>query len=358
MAKAKEIEGLHCEASAADGIRLVLLARLNEVCQFRAAALDWSDPEGVHDMRVAARRLRSALKDFKPYLRQGRKLASSASELKRIADALGEVRDQDVAIIALEKLQNEAPAEATAGIIALTTERRAEREAVRTALAAAISEAKLLVFQEEFASATMRATTPRSHQGKKKKAAAELSFSELGREIIRDRIEELRELSACLYQPFKIVPLHRMRIAAKRLRYAMELFAICQSHELVECAKEVGELQTALGELHDCDVWLEGFGRMLVNFQRREEQGASQLTHAVGQQRSAAVWLMRHFARARMKHYSEALALWHEWETGGFFTRLAASLNAPQPALATSPVAPTETSSSDASDTQAQEKPS
>ena len=91
MAKAKEIFGLDCGAEARAGIRLVLLSRLEEMSAFRAAAIDQGSIEGVHDMRVASRRLRSALGDFLPYLRK-RKLLGSKDDLKRVADALGRVR--------------------------------------------------------------------------------------------------------------------------------------------------------------------------------------------------------------------------------------------------------------------------
>ncbi len=82
MAKATEIVGLDCEASAAQAIVIVLRARFAEMCALRDAALEWSEPEGVHDMRVASRRLRSALRDFAPFMRK-RKLASSMQDLKK-----------------------------------------------------------------------------------------------------------------------------------------------------------------------------------------------------------------------------------------------------------------------------------
>lgn len=339
MAKAKEIEGLNCDGNAAGEIRLVLSERLEEMCQLRAAALEWSDIEGVHDMRVASRRLRSALRDFKPYLRQ-RKLSSVARELKRIADALGAVRDEDVAIMALEELQIEAPSEVAAGIVALTDERRNGREAERASLAKTIAPNELAGLQKEFTVATERATEPRRQ--KKKRSAAESSFREVGREIILARLAELRDLSGCLYQPFKVVPLHDMRIASKRLRYAMELFVACQGAELSNHAEQIAELQKSLGELHDCDVWLEGFGRMLRDLRKREEAGAP-LTETDEQKRYAAVWLMRHFAKARMKHFGNALSRWHGWETGGFFAELVACLEAPPPAVELSPIALTAT---------------
>ena len=341
MAKAKEIEGLNCQGSAAGEIRLVLRTRLEEMCGLRTAALDWSDIEGVHDMRVASRRLRSALRDFKPYLRQ-RQLASAAADLKRVADTLGAVRDRDVAIMALEELQTEAPEEISKGIAELINERRVERQTARAALTTAIEENKLARLRLDFNFALERATDFARSRNRKKRTAAEPSFSEAGREIILARLQELRDLSACLYQPFKTDALHEMRIAAKRLRYALELFASCWGEALTEHAKEVAELQGALGDLHDCDVWLESFGHMLRQLQKRKDVDASTMSGTGEQKRSAAIWLLRHFAKARMKHFGIALTRWHEWETDDFFAQLIASLDAqPTNAVELSPVSRT-----------------
>ena len=54
MAKAKRIR-IKCKGPAPAGIRLVLVTRFEELLSWRDAALDWTDPEGVHSMRVASR---------------------------------------------------------------------------------------------------------------------------------------------------------------------------------------------------------------------------------------------------------------------------------------------------------------
>jgi CHAD domain-containing protein len=59
-----------------------------------------------------------------------------------------------------------------------------------------------------------------------------------------------------LARPKAIARHHAMRIAAKRLRYSLEVFEPLYGRPLkgaLRCAKE---LQTLLGELHDCDVWV------------------------------------------------------------------------------------------------------
>ena len=64
-------------------------------------------------MRVASRRLRSALGDFKPYLRKG---SIPISRLKAIAKSLGTVRDEDVVLGALEELRSKADEGVSEGI--------------------------------------------------------------------------------------------------------------------------------------------------------------------------------------------------------------------------------------------------
>ena len=83
------------------------------------------------------------------------------------------------------------------------------------------------------------------------------------------RLKELEQLSVGFYRPLDVKPLHKMRIAAKRLRYALELFDQCLGPEAVVFAKTVARLQTSLGELHDCDIWIETFGEQLEDAKRQ-----------------------------------------------------------------------------------------
>lgn len=320
MAKAKEIEGLDCGADVGEGVRLVLSTRLGEMCGLRAAALDWSDPEGVHDMRVASRRLRSAIRDFSPYLRK-RKMRRVKGDLKSLADALGLVRDDDVAIIALDKLAEEAPPKVWSGVRQFTDGRRHRRDRVRARLERVLTEAALAELQEEFNDALADAVKARRRpnddgaQGKGTSA----SFRHAGREIILARLAEFQELSASLYSPLKSEPLHQLRIAAKRLRYALELFAVCWDEgALAPFAKEVAKMQTSLGELHDCDVWVEEIGEGLRRAGREAAGGQDSETAAAGQKHRAAFWLLDHFTKERTHHFHNALARWREWETTGF----------------------------------------
>jgi CHAD domain-containing protein len=307
MAKAKRIKGIDCNSAACAGIRLVLLTRFQELYGFQQDALNWTDPEGVHSMRVASRRLRSALRDFMPYLRK-RGLPHVLKQLRKIARALGEVRDLDVAIPALEDLQKQIPAKFLPALKQSTDTRNEVRERAREGLTAILQTNHLQQFESEFIAAVNQATAPR--EGK-----PQISFSEMSSAIIQDRLKELERLSDGLFRPFDVEPLHEMRIAAKRLRYAIELFEQCWKGSIGLHAKRAARLQTALGDVHDCDVWIESFGKQ-INEARKNKQE---------EQVAAFVWLLSYFTKLRNKHLRKAFREWNAWEAHDISGKLRAA---------------------------------
>jgi hypothetical protein len=129
-------------------------------------------------------------------------------------------------------------------------------------------------------------------------------FRQMSREVILGRLKELEKLSNRLFNPFEVETLHEMRIAAKRLRYAIELFQSCWGHSIATYAKRAARVQTALGDLHDCDVWIENIGKQINN--ARKNKDAAQV--------AALVWLLNHFIKLRSKHLRQAFAEWSRWE--------------------------------------------
>jgi CHAD domain-containing protein len=128
-------------------LRLVLRAQLKAMCALRTRALNWDDLKGVHDMRVLSRRLRSAISDLKPYLGSS---SLPRLKLRAIARSLGEVRDEDVALSALEELKFKASNQVTHGIEMFAQERCRRREKTRAALKRVISRSAIKEFRKEF----------------------------------------------------------------------------------------------------------------------------------------------------------------------------------------------------------------
>jgi CHAD domain-containing protein len=323
MAKAKQITGIECDGPVTEAVALVLVPRLEEMCLLRKAALDFRDPEGVHDMRVASRRVRSALRDFAPHLRKT-KIAQSTKQLKEIADKLGGVRDCDVAIIALEKLLKKTPPKIAAGLQRIIDEQQTRLDPARQELVQALNYQTLSLLKRSFSNAIEEAIVRRTAGPTPLASGAARrivpTYKVYARSTVLKLLKEMAALSPCLYEPQKTKPLHEMRIATKRLRYATELFAACWGEQLGVFSHQVAQMQSSLGELHDCDLWIERFGKRLS----RSRKKAEELT--TGDERDAMIWLLSHFSRLRTKHFRAALHRWHEWEQKDFCNRLSATL--------------------------------
>ena len=313
MGKSKSFSELDCSAPAEKIVPLVLRAQLKAMCKLRRQALDWKDAEGVHGMRVCSRRLRSAMSDFRPYVR----VRLPRVKLRSIADALGAVRDQDVALMALNEFCAQAKGDAADGIKSIAAESQKRRKEARAKLKMAIRPAMIDEFSEEFQAGLKELVIVSPKRSRSTGGAPAATFRDVGRQIIAERIKEIRDASHDLYFPFHIKELHELRILAKRLRYAVEMFSGCWEPNLHAVAKEISLMQTSLGELHDCDVWLEGLSARLKQLERKRHPDERDL-----RMRAGAIWLTRHFAAERMDHYRAALGRWHEWTTNDFLTKL------------------------------------
>lgn len=325
MAKAKLIQGVDCDGPAAENIRQVLGLRLEEMCSLRERALDWNNPEGVHDMRVASRRLRGAVRDFLPYMSK-RPLFVCLKEIKEVARSLGCVRDYDVSMLELEKVAAKAPHEFSVGVRQVARHRQEGRKEARIKLTEVLDADAIAQLRENFVKALEAATAasagPRGATRKFLSAPAGQTYREVARAVIVRRLEKFEELAGCFQRPLKVKPLHRLRIGAKHLRYAVELFEHCWGSDamlsvkaekpaagsLTFLAGKVAAMQASLGQLHDADVWIESFGELSAN-----DQSVIDFD-----QRGTAIWLLSHFIKLRSKHLSEALMQWNEWRTENF----------------------------------------
>ena len=115
MASARDIPGIAPGASFREAAASAVEVRAEEVFSFRDRVLDTNDIEGVHDMRVATRRLRAVMEIFAvcfPPKQHKRALG----EVKELADVLGERRDPDVMIDGLEGIAAKLTAADRTGI--------------------------------------------------------------------------------------------------------------------------------------------------------------------------------------------------------------------------------------------------
>jgi CHAD domain-containing protein len=80
--------------------------------------------------------------------------------------------------------------------------------------------------------------------------------------IVAARLGELRSFAEAALDPAAAEAQHDMRIAAKRLRYVLEMVGGCFGPEAEAARVAARDLQKVLGEIHDCDVMLPGAERV------------------------------------------------------------------------------------------------
>jgi len=227
-------------ASAGPGAGRLLTRRAREMFRSYPKAL-LSDVEAVHDLRVAARRLRAALALLADDP-EGRRARRADRTLARLARAAGRGRDLDVGIEILEVL----PAAASDANERLRGALRASRSRARIQSREALLDVDVAHLRRD-----LRAIVA-STQVDRDVLAVRLA-------ALREREEQTidRELGAGRARP-RPEQIHKARRAARRLRYAAEI-------ENIFDGKDGGgggrwrAMQTRLGEIQDRHVlcaWL------------------------------------------------------------------------------------------------------
>ncbi len=115
---------------------------------------------------------------------------------------------------------------------------------------------------------------------------AHASTGKNARIIARTRLEEMYNWESFVDNPYAIHELHNLRIAAKRLRYTLEIFEVTFPAQCNSILKEVVQLQDELGTLHDSDVMIAllrlylggldsgpGYEQALVSLVERPQKG-------------------------------------------------------------------------------------
>jgi CHAD domain-containing protein len=165
MAKARPIEGLSSDDPYAAAAAKIVAVRTREVADHSRDVLDIADIERVHDMRVATRRLRAALEIFEPCF-PSREHKDALTEVKAIADALGERRDADVTIAALEQFAEGLAAPDRPGVASLAERIRAEQAEANVRLEAFVQPRRLAALSERLSELVMEAESVAAEESK------------------------------------------------------------------------------------------------------------------------------------------------------------------------------------------------
>jgi CHAD domain-containing protein len=135
------------------------------------------------------------------------------------------------------------------------------------------------------------------------------------------RLDELCAFMPAAADPAQVELLHDMRIAAKRLRYVLELTGFCFGPYAPKAAKRARQLQELIGEIHDCDITLP----RVTALQAGLAPGAPAMAGLDAVERRLRV--------RRDERFADFLELWRKLSREGFRARLQYAITErPEPA--------------------------
>ena len=234
------------------------------------------DETSVHQARVASRRLRQAL----PLLgvrADADALDRAGRRVRRITRALGPVRELDVTLLLLAELETKgaAPARAIARVRAAVTEERQER---RREMLSAIKPSKLNKLRKRLVqvAAPEKRAISKGHLrtarfGAQGSALAEANAQAAARAA---RLKAAIEHAGGIYLPDR---LHRVRVAAKKLRYALEIpRELTQSRSTAHLNRAKAQ-QDLLGRMHDLEMLINRARAAQAALAPRDRRGMAEL---------------------------------------------------------------------------------
>lgn len=280
---------LSAQTTMHDAAREILSHQFSKLTEVEKSVRDAQDIEAVHDMRVAARRINSALRLFKKYLPRKR-VKKIREVLERLRDALGSARNLDVLLENLHEYRAKGSAqgddELQRVVEAWTTERTAQQHALVQILDSAEYDAWKKRF-EEFLHAPAKKDSP--------------TIAQVVPELIWQQYSPVRVYEGKL-DTSTLQELHALRIDLKRLRYTLEFFADAFGGKPSALIDPLVKLQDQLGVIQDAVVARQ----KLTDFIAAQADAAKRAGEAI--QDFQAVAIYHAHLNDRIQEYCEHLA--------------------------------------------------
>lgn len=266
-AKVSEVLGRALSASVVHLMRHDVVIRLDV------------DIEGVHQARVAARRLRSDLRTFRNVLHQ-EWAGPLREELRWLGTVLGEARDADVLSSRVQGRVEIIPATETAGVAHVLEALAQRRKEAQSVVIEALRSERYAVLLDRLVEAAHHPMVL---------SEADLAITNTVPDLLQAPWEHLRKAVRAAGKSPSDVELHMIRIRAKRVRYAADALSPLLGKPVRRFADAAAELQTVLGEHNDAvfaESWLRAWSvghrgvdaafaaGMLAGIERAAAQGA------------------------------------------------------------------------------------
>jgi len=282
----------------------------------------FDDPEYVHRMRVATRRLRSAVPLFATCFSAG-DVHDWEREIKRVTGALGKARDADVQLAVLRDVTEKLPDPGLeAGI---------RRLSLRVGQGRMIMQPKVVRTLDRFADSgaernmmeNLREILGRARI--EKAPAVSASIFETAAEVGMEKMADAMSYDDFVRDPGNVEQLHALRKSAKKLRYTLEIFDAPYGKGLQPFIENIKKLQTLLGDIHDCDVWMESLPVFLEE-ERSRMMSYYGHTRPMSKIRRGVEYFEEERRTKRFALYGEFMKYWDGLWSGNFWENLGQTL--------------------------------
>lgn len=307
--------------------------QLDALAQHTPGARMAAHVEDVHQARVASRRLRAALGMFGECFpaKQSRRWCN---QIRKLTQGLGPARDLDVQILSLDKALAELDAadrRYRPGIQRLKLRLSQTRDTLQPRVVKVIDKLdKSQVLPEMVGKIARRLFLLKSQAVTTTSTVAQSRC----RDHIRGCVSNLFDWENSLTDPVDEDGHHELRIAAKKLRYTLEIANPSFGKHLSKIIKKVKHSQTLLGDMHDCDVWVD----QIEVFARQERERTAAYYGHDRPYRALSIGLihLRDTRRTlRQQYFTDVKSFWEEQKQKGLWDRLDAIMcgqpSAPKP---------------------------
>lgn len=293
-----------------------------------AGSIDGTDIEELHDMRVAVRRLRAAVRLFRPYLPK-QHAAYLRKDLRHLGRALGPARDYDVMLVNLTNYRAALPAQSQESLEPLARRWHKKRGRARGEMLAYLESKRYRVLKQRMQAFLDSAGAAAAGAGGN--GAATASPPALHEPLVCAEVPGLltgRYEKVLAYGPSlrgtSIERLHALRIDCKRLRYALEFLreALCAQAE--DAIDDLKQAQDHLGEMNDAYV----ASKVLRNLSEKWQRAADESRFPSATRTALGAYLAYCEDRARTKAQSFPV-VWEHLTGNEFRQRLQVIMTTP-----------------------------
>jgi CHAD domain-containing protein len=295
-----------------------------------------TDIEYIHRMRVASRRLRAALPLFSSCFPE-RQYTKWMQQLNRITRALGDARDTDVQIAFLQKslkrLQKEAAVEKSSMLggkssmepalrfLLLGLQKKRGLLQKRVLLALSGLEKSQVTEEMGHTFTTMNAGFAAQRVKSKFYGIPPVAALRIGK-----RLSRLLSYEPWVMHPEAVAEHHATRIAAKKLRYTMEIYGPVYRNGLKKHLARVKKIQEILGDMHDCDVWIDTITLLLLR-----ERSLLRSSHKTKRPDTVTISSLKEVLKdresERKRRYRQFVHYWHALERENLWDDLEKTLD-------------------------------